>query len=216
MPGMKTFKDRMTAMMSRRQQQREIVDVSRRLLPADLQEQILEACQQERAAVLARIAEIDEGLARIAELDRAAKEAYQATLKPIVERPRPVRRLDGTIQERPARIRVHVATPATIEANKARARICAHKRALQVERAHRHSELGEILRIEDQTRAGVVTGLLFVVTRWRNRVDVGKLLPAAKLGRSYSDAAGNPLPPEALDAQGEPTLSLGGQRVEYT
>lgn len=216
MPGMKTFKDRMTAMMSRRQQQREIVDVSRRIIPADLQEQILEACQQERAAVLARIAEIDEGLARIAELDRAAKEAYQATLKPIVERPRPVRRLDGTIQERPARIRVHVATPATIEANKARARICAHKRALQVERAHRHSELGEILRIEDQTRAGVVTGLLFVVTRWRNRVDVGKLLPAAKLGRSYSDAAGNPLPPEALDAQGEPTLSLGGQRVEYT
>lgn len=216
MPDMKTFKDRMTAMMSRRQQQREIVDVSRRIIPADLQEQILEACQQERAAVLARIAEIDEGLARIAELDRAAKEAYQATLKPIVERPRPVRRLDGTIQERPARIRVHVATPATIEANKARARICAHKRALQVERAHRHSELGEILRIEDQTRAGVVTGLLFVVTRWRNRVDVGKLLPAAKLGRSYSDAAGNPLPPEALDAQGEPTLSLGGQRVEYT
>ncbi len=216
MPSMKKLKDRIEILMGRRSKLDEIVDVSRRIIPADLQEQILEACQQERAAVLARIAEIDEGLARIAELDRAAKEARQATLKPIVERPRPVRRLDGTIQERPARIRVHVATPATIEANKARARICAHKRALQVERAHRHSELGEILRIEDQTRAGVVTGLLFVVTRWRNRVDVGKLLPAAKLGRSYSDAAGNPLPPEALDAQGEPTLSLGGQRVEYT
>ena len=216
MPVMKTFKDRMTAMMSRRQQQREIVDVSRRLLPAALQEQILEACQRERTAVLARIAEIEEGLARIAEIEEAAKEAYQATLKPIVERPRPVRRLDGTIHERPPRIRSYMTTPATVQAGQPLARSRKHERALQAERAHRHSELGEILRIEDQTRAGVVTGLLFVVTRWRNRVDGGKLLPAAKLGRSYSDAAGNPLPPEALDAQGEPTLSLGGQRVEYT
>lgn len=218
MPGMKDFKDRFGVLLRRRKERERgqaLTDVSRRLLPAALQEQLLEACERERAAVLARIEQVDRDLELLEGRRLEALQAMRATIRPLASPARTVRRLDGSTFERRGRVGVGVATPATAAANQALQRVLEDIAARKEERAYRLSELGQILRIENQTRAGAVSGLLAITATWRNRIDVGSFLPAAKLGRSYSDAAGNPLPPEALDAAGNPDLPQGRPLVPH-
>lgn len=153
-----------------------------KLLPADLQEQILEACDREREQLQGRIQEIDVELEKLAGLLAEAREKQQAAIKPD-DRGR------GQVGQ------------AAIEAGKTVRRIRWHIAEFRTERRWRERQLREVGQVKDAAGAGVITGVLAITKSWQNRIVIGELAPRA---RGYVDAAGYELPPEALDADGEP------------
>lgn len=154
-----------------------------KLLPADLQEEILEACDREREQLQARIEEID---AELEKLEAVLTEARQ--------------------NERQARINTTGTGrgqqgAAAIEAGKVVRRVAAHIYAFQEEKRGRRRQLREVRRVKESAEAGLVTGILAITRNWQNQIVIGDLAPRAK---GYVDAAGYELPPEALDAEGKP------------
>ncbi len=188
-------------------------DVGRRLLPEDLQARILEACERERALVLARVDAIDGERAALEEQRAAALAAEAATVEPLPIPAREVVDLFGRVRVIPGREGAGMATPATIAARQRTHALDRRLAALQEERAHRLAELGEILRVQRAAAAGVVNAVLAVTQGWRNKpllVGLGRTMELELLKAQQgeiSDAAGNPLPPEALDAGRAPRLA---------
>jgi hypothetical protein len=174
-----------------------------KLLPAGLQEEILEACNDEREYLMARIDEIDQALEDLGddleEAKAARAEAY------IVHRPSPRtrRRADGTTMTVKPRA-VHVKGQAAIKAGQAVRAVQGRIEALEQERRGRQAQLREVAQIEAAAKDGVVTALLSITKRWRNQINLTGLQPRVPLANRYTDRAGNPLPEEALGPDGEP------------
>lgn len=180
-------------------------DLAHRVLPPDFQAEILEGCAAERAAVLARIEVIDESLQRLDRMARTVKAERAGLVAPIHQPDRVRYSLDGSAIVTPGRARGRgKVTAESIERGKVLAKMRRHRRALETERVLRESELGDIRRLEAATRRGVVTALVAITSGWRSKIMLGKVGAEVRLARVYSDPAGNPLPPAALDAEGRP------------
>jgi hypothetical protein len=77
-----------------------------------------------------------------------------------------------------------------------------------------HRQRNEVLKVQKQARLGVVNALLTIVSGWKNQVvGIGVLAPAARCGRSYCDAVGNPLPQAALGPDGKPVSTPSARRA---
>jgi len=203
MPSMREWVDTRIEQWKERMDQRQIQDVAERLLSDRWQAEILEAVRAERTTVLARIKAIDDALEALAARKAEQKEIIRAAAwEAQVEAPSTVTRLDGSIREKPGRT-VLVKTAEAMPAQKELNRIREYMEALKMERSHRQVELGDLARIERQTKAGLVTGLLHLSRSLEKRIPLlGGMLPRAR----YCDRLGNILPPECLNADGEPDL----------
>lgn len=151
-----------------------------RLLPKGLAGEILAAAAKERERLQARLAAIDEEIAKLEEILHQAKA---------------IRTQEAGRQ---------VKTKAAIEAGQTVRKVRRHMRQFEQERQGRLAELKEVAKVETAARAGTASALVHIVSRWQRRVDITGLQPAVKLGRRFTDSAGNPLPAEALNADGEP------------
>ncbi len=214
MPSIKTFVTDQINRLKKQTDAAERADLARRLLPADLAEQILTECGRERGAILARMAVIDGSLTNLDLMRAKVREQQRATIEPIETPSRVKNNLDGTTTEIPAQDRGRGrVTKDALELNATIRKMAKHKRALELERQALQGDLHEIRRIEADARRGVMPALLALTDKWRSRMSlVGTLLPPVKLGASFTDAAGNPLPPTALDENGQPLTDYHSPR----
>ena len=179
-----------------------------KLLPPDLATQILEACGRERQAELARLEVIGQEEARLQEAIAEVRQQLHDAADVIEQPSRRRRRLDGTVVEKPRR-GVRVMGQRAIAVRKNLKRLEDHLAALRRERQLIQSKLREINQVEAHAEEGTVSALLHLTNRWRNKIAFGRgmdLPPEARLSRAAipCDALGNPLPPEALTADGRP------------
>lgn len=179
-----------------------------RLLPPDLASKIIEAADREREDLLTRLESIDNELTRLRGELREARKASEATLTPIWVTPPTTRRnWRGEIVHKEGQRGAGVVNAATIEANKRVREIADAIRAQSKLRAFLINDLYEIAKVQADAEVGVVPVMLHIVGKWHNAVDLS-VMETAKLGSSFlqhavpCDAAGNPLPPEALGPDG--------------
>ena len=218
MPSMKTWIDQAVAQWSARFARRDMRTVAERALPEDLREKMLEGIQRERERLQARMKWLDGQIVQAEAMKAEARAQARALVKPILRAPKRVIRLDGTVWHKPGKHRgAGVRTSASIEAGQRALKIGKGLRWLRSERAGRHGELSELVRLQRQIENDTVTALAQIARRWGTQLDIGVLMPKVKLGGSfggYSDMFGNPLPDEALSATGEPDVAgLSGSRV---
>lgn len=189
------------------------------LLPADLTGQVFMACRREAEKIRARIAwldqEIEKTKADIGEVEKQVQEACRQIYFPgkrkgdvlgnfQIEEPKPQ---PGAWQmtEEALKLKREQLQP-----------LQAKLKALEAEKNARLQELGELCRIAEKAGAGEVGLIHFLSDKWRGRLEIGAAVEGlqAKLGGrivSFVDAAGYPLPDEALDAQGKPDLPAAGR-----
>jgi hypothetical protein len=136
-----------------------------RLLPPDMQGQLIEAADAERDRLLGRVAEIDAELVHVDGLLEEARAAEQAAYQVVTPAPARVENWDGTIREilaRPYAVRGKEA----VAAGKRVAGLLEYRRRLEEERVGRLSQLGDVGRVRKQAQQGVVSGLLAIVAHW--------------------------------------------------
>jgi hypothetical protein len=176
-----------------------------RLLPPDLQKGILEACEGERARLLARIQAIDasiEDLGPVLEEAKALRRGARIPVKPPVKH---VRRIDGTTRTIEPKDGRFVKGQAAIAAARTARNVKAHIAAFEREKQGRRTELRNVRQIEAAAEEGVVTALLQITRRWAGQIGITDLQPEVRMaGARHSDRFGNPLPAEALDPDGTP------------
>jgi hypothetical protein len=216
MPSKRSLK-KLNAERRRREEQSRRKQERTRFLPSDLADEILAAAGRERAAVLARMKEIDETMETLEQRLRDARKQYRRALD--VRRP-PVQvrtRVDGSTYEVEPRP-VAVKGPAAVEASAIVRGIQQRIAAYQQERQGRRNELRDILRVERAARHGMVSGVLAITRDWRNRVDLGEIASQVPLGRSFVDVAGHPLPsgmtPEDVQALKDVELRVESSPLE--
>jgi hypothetical protein len=76
--------------------------------------------------------------------------------------------------------------------------------AIEAEKQDLHRQRREIKQVQTHAGQGIMTALYTIVRSWKAPVGIGELARRIPMGPSYVDAAGYELPPEALDANGEP------------
>jgi hypothetical protein len=198
MPGQNILEKYTNWLNRKKIEQTERAKTRTKLLPEDLQAQILGACDREAQLIRERIAWIDVELDRCKGLLAEARAAERAAATPVLGRP-------GAGIQNQAMVDAHQRTQAIANAIE----------RLKAERTDRWSQLGEIRRVKAQTETGLVSGLLAITQGWTNRVEIGGLADRIPAGRSYFvDAAGYKLPETALDDEGKPlpTPSVPAQR----
>lgn len=161
------------------------------LLPPALAEEIRKAAEQERARLLARIDEIDRGLATLAEQLCEARQAERAATI-VIEQPASRRvQLDGTIREIKARP-VHFRGPAAIEAGKRVHYLVNWCERLKAEKQSRLNELADIVKVEQLLDEGAaLTVIAELVRKWQTLAS--SPIVFAITPPQPTDAAGNAL-----------------------
>lgn len=176
-----------------------------KLLPSDLQQNILQACDRERAVLVSRVGWIDAEIERIEALIVEARAAEADALEVYHQSPIRRRRWDGTIWEisQPA---IRIKGKAAIAAGQRVYGLATYREALVEERAGRLGQIGDVQIVENQTLAGLTSGVLSITRGWTNRLEIGTdFLPPAARGAVLVDAANNELTP--LQAE----VSLSGR-----
>ena len=220
MPSMSKWIDESVKRWAAKFRRREVIDVSRRILPDTLQADLLQGIEREREAVLARLRVIEGEIEKLRALRAEALKQEQEAARQVRTPAKMVTRLDGSVYNKPAKDRgVRQATQESIAARRARHNIARHLEAFEREKQGRLTELGELRRLQAQTEAGALTALVHIAERWRHPVLLGGQAQRVKgpnemWGGPATDRFGNPLPEEALDESGEPDLDgLHGSRV---
>ncbi len=149
------------------------------MLPADLAEQILQACEIERAQT---IEHIDEIKAKIAEFEARKKEIHEAAKKfqSVLQLPDLVRTDSRgnkrTVKQRP----LMVKTKEQVEAERPALELQRRINNLTTDVYRWESHLGSINAVERAARTGRVNVILHLASEWRNTTVMGgirRLMP---------------------------------------
>lgn len=190
------------------------------LLPPDLTGLVYLACRDEAARVRARITTLEVAIEKLRPRLAAARERERAARVPIY---RPARRrrhdiLFGETDSQPAGKMESsgngVRGEAAIEIHKDQVQPLQRLlRAYEFEITARQQELNELRKIAEAASEGSITLIHRLSAKWSSRLEVGlgmegvraRLVPKAV----WVDAAGHPLPPEAI-RDGYPDLPAAG------
>jgi hypothetical protein len=218
MPALKNLTNRFVTLLQRRTQRSE--DVASRVLPPDFTGQIYLSAIKEGERVKARLAWLKTELERVGGELRAAHGREMAAVTTI-----PKYRVTGdalgdpadwkTVEDRP----VCIKGPGVIKLQQKSAGLRRYEHALQLEISTRQTELSELRKIAELAGRGEKALICWMSDFWRNRLVIGgavmaKLPKEARPSQGnviFTDFAGYPLPPEALDADGKPDVPAAGR-----
>ena len=221
MPTVRSLSDRNEELMlSRSQREERSKKLGVALLPEEFTGQVYFAARAEAEKVKGRLVEIEDQLKIVKNKLSDARRQVLSSAKPIFRQ-----RWVGSILDLEEEL-VNVPAGAfqlTPDALATRKKIVLPLQReqlwLEAEKTNCQQQVGELKRIASAAFRGEISLIHYLSDMWRSRLEigaglVGKLPPAAKklwLGNVlYTDAAGNPLPPEALDPETKkPDLAPG-------
>lgn len=226
MPALKDVYNFLEDRYARRQARKKRLD--EQVLPEGFTRQVFDAAVREANHLEGVTDAIDAALERLAVELQAAKADVRAAY-PVVKQPAVIRGdiISGEFRkiqapDRGARLR----TPAALKIEREKVRpIQRQIAALKAQKAACDQDTAHLRKIAQRALLGEVSLIHFLSDTWRARLEIGgavlgKLPPAARevMARDvlYVDAAGNPLPGEALDGQGAPDLPPAKVRHEQT
>jgi hypothetical protein len=202
---------RIQAAMSRRDRRLEAI-----VLPPDFTGQVFLRCQEEGEKIRKRIDFLNGELAHIAERIKALEAQARAMMPCVIHE-----QLKGDVLRSFEIVRVtapnqKIVTPAVLKFRQTKIDpLRREQNALEQEIFFRQQELGQLKRIAKACGTGDVGLLTLLTAAWRSRLEIGGAVlgklpePVRQLGSRnviYVDAAGYPLPGEALDVAGKPDL----------
>jgi hypothetical protein len=218
--GFKTYLDQAAGQirekMTARQQEREReLD----LLPPDLTGQVYLACRKEARRIQHRIDALQKHIDELVPAYQAARQKEQAASTPIY-RPGRKRKHDPLFDDGPPEpvepvLMGYVKTPPAVAVFKKETKpLYDQLTACKEEILWRNQELAELRKIVNAAGLGTQVLINHFSNKWRGRLEIGGAGGVlAKLSKAavYTDSMGNPLPPEALDADGEPDIPPRGK-----
>ena len=194
--------------MDQRRERRAEEDAARaelKLLPSDLAERIAEAAEAEQMRQMVRYDGISEHLDHLRDQLSEAREEARDALGEIEVPARTRHDWRGEARTIPGQT-VLVATSSTIEKRRVTQRISGEIEYWEQQRGDAMAKARDAAKIRDQAAEGVVTVLLEITSRWQGRFEIGQipgLDEAIRKARAVpTDPTGDPLPTEALEADG--------------
>lgn len=222
MPSVDQLKEHAAKLVQRRDDRKRGRHRELSLLPPDLTGTVLIRCREEAADIRDWLEEVDAEIEKvegqIADAKLEVREACAVAMRPA--------KVHGDIlfgyEVEPARPEPNwlQLTPAALAIRKKKVQPLERRlEMLKRERFQRGQELGELRRIATLAGLGRIGLIHHLSKKWAGRLEIGGAVEGyrAKLKGTFampSDFAGNPLPPEALDAEDEPDMSMSGQRVQ--
>ncbi len=208
MPTVRDFNNRDEALSLSSIQRRERSAPGLGLIPEDFASQVYFSALGEGDRLKARLVEIDDRLKIVKSKLADARRQVKTQTTPILRQ-----HLVGGVLDREEQLVTEPAgafllTPAALATRKKiELPLQREKKALELEKSFLQQELGELSRIARAALGGEVSLIHHLSDRWRSRLKIGAAVlgklpkPALEMMGNvlYTDAAGNPLPPEALD-----------------
>lgn len=224
MPSIQDLYDQVEARLQRQSDRKAARKEHAHLLPPDFTGAVFNAAREEAARITAWLekveAEIERLKGEISREERAVRAACPRIVKPARVRGDILAGYE-VVSGEPTSARVKTAEAVKLQQERV-APLRRRREALERERFAREQELAQLRKLAQMASRGDVALIHHLSDKWRSRLEigsvaVGKLPPVARqmMDRNaiYVDAAGVPLPPEALDASGKPDVPAGG-RVE--
>ena len=220
MPSAQSFTNYLDGLREKVLRRADQRDTAAKTLPPDFSGQVFNRARELAAEIDARAAQLEPLIAETREAMQAAEKQVASTRVPILSGPKRRGDILSGFSIEPGKPTGALITKETLEA---RAKLVTPLRrrleALEREKWLLQQERGQLRKIAERAAAGDVSLVHFLSDHWRSRLLIGpavlgKLPPAARalLGTVlYTDAAGVPLPAEALDEEGRPDLPPAGR-----
>jgi hypothetical protein len=226
MPRVTELTDDFADLINRKIKHRERMKQHEQLLPADFSGQIFNKIRAEASIIKERLDWLEGQLQRVnAELKEARAEVIRSCSHAWIPG-----RTRGNIlfgfevtdpQPDPNKLQL---SPKALKMRQEKVYpLMKHKMSIEREISRRQMELCELRRMAERASQGDVTLIYFLSDAWRSRLEIGnallgKLPPPVRMSgsRIQVDPYGNPIPEDALDAEGKPDLEGHGWRGDHS